>query len=209
MTREPDFRELVGEGLPADEEQRLRRVHELLLEAGPLPELPASLDVASPDAIGRRESVAEFLPRRRLGAALALAAAIALVAFLGGYLAGYRHHKPAATSFAAVQKVTLHGTARDPDAVAVVQVGRTDANGNLPMLVTAQGLKRLPATGYYTLALTKHGRPVVSCGTFRVRSDSARTTVRMAVAYDVDRFDGWVVTEYEHGRKAEPVVLTS
>jgi hypothetical protein len=207
MTREPDFRELVGEDLPADEERRLRRVHELLLEAGPLPELPPVLEEPGAE---RRDEVVQILPRRRLGAALGLAAAIALVAFLGGYLAGYRHHKEArATAFSAVQKITLHGTARDPNALAIVQVGREDASGNLPMLVTAQGLSRLPATGYYTLALTKHGKPVVACGTFRVRSDAARTTVRMAVAYDVTRFDGWVVTEYEHGRKAEPVVLTS
>jgi hypothetical protein len=206
MTRRPDFRELVGDDLAPDEERRLRRAHELLLEAGPLPELPPVLAEPSPE--GRRpEGTLSILPRRRTGAALALAAAIALVAFLGGYLAGYRKHDEA--SFSAAKRVTLHGTARDRNAVVVVEVGRKDASGNLPMLVTARGLKALPATGYYTLALTIHGRPVVTCGTFRVRASGGSTRVRMAVAYDVTRFDGWVITEYRHGQKAEPVVLKS
>ena len=167
MTREPDFRELVGDELAPEDERRLRRAHELLLEAGPLPELPPAL--AEPTTEGpRREGTLSILPRRRTGAALALAAAIALVAFLGGYLAGYRKHDE--TSFSAAKRVTLHGTTRDRDAVVVVEVGHKDAGGNLPMLVTARGLKPLPATGYYTLALTKNGRPVVACGT------STRTT---------------------------------
>jgi hypothetical protein len=104
--------------------------------------------------------------------------------------------------------VTLHGTRRAPGATAVVAIGKS-TGGNLPMLVTAEGLERLPSTGYYTLALTRHGKPVVTCGTFRVPSTGATTTVRMQVAYDVSRFDGWVVTEYRHGRTTEPVVLKS
>jgi hypothetical protein len=209
MTREPDIRELVGEDLPSEEAERLRRVHELLVAAGPLPELPPGLEQPRTER-EQREPAVVMLPRRRTGAALALAAAIALVAFLGGYLAGYRkHNDTGAASFTAAQKITLHGTSRAPNAVAVVEVGRKDASGNLPMLITTRGLRRLPPSGYYTLALTKGGKPVVACGTFRVRSGNSRTTVRMAVAYDVTRFDGWVVTEYEHGRTAEPVVLTS
>ena len=35
----PDFDELVGTDLEPDERERLERVHELLLEAGPPPEL--------------------------------------------------------------------------------------------------------------------------------------------------------------------------
>ena len=204
MTPEPDFRELVGDDLTPDEEQRLRRAHELLLEAGPLPELSPKL--AEPSTEGKRtEGTLSGLPRRRTGAALALAAAIALIAFLGGYLAGYRKHD----SFNAVQSLTLHGTSRAPGASALVEVGKKDSSGNLPMQVTARGLKPLPGSGYYTLALTKNGRPVVTCGTFRVPASGGSQTVRMAVAYDVGHFDGWVVTEYRHGSRAEPVVLRS
>jgi hypothetical protein len=205
MTREPDFHELVGDDVTPEEEQRLRRAHELLLEAGPLPELSPRLAEPSTEPTAREGAVTS-LPRRRTGAVLALAAAIALVAFLGGYLAGYRKHGN--SSFNAVESVTLHGTARDRDAVAVIEVGKKDSNGNLPMQVTTRGLRPLPPNGYYTLALTKHGRPEVTCGTFRVGAGGSQT-VRMAVAYDVRRFDGWVVTEYRHGSTAEPVVLTS
>ena len=204
MSRPPDFDDLVGGELSPGERERLERVHDLLVAAGPPPELPPS--AAEPTTESPREVALAFLPRRRLGAALALAAAIALVAFLGGYIAGYRHHKTAA--FSAVRTVTLHGTRHAPAATAIVAIGKS-SNGNLPMLVTAEGLKRLPPESYYTLALTKHGKPVVTCGTFKVPSAGARTTVRMQVAYDVSRFDGWVVTEYRHGEKAEPVVLKS
>jgi ferric-dicitrate binding protein FerR (iron transport regulator) len=206
MTERPDLRDLVGDDLSPEERARLERVHELLVAAGPPAELPPGLETPSTEAPQYREDVTH-LPRRRVGAALALAAAIALIAFLGGYLAG--HHKGGKTGFTAVRHVTLHGTARQPDGVAVVKIGRTDSNGNLPMLVTVSGLKRLPDDGYYTLALTKHGRAVVACGTFRVRSTNGSLTVPMTVAYNVERFDGWVVTEYQHGRTAEPVVLTS
>jgi hypothetical protein len=208
MTREPDFRELVGDDLPADEEPRLRRAHDLLLEAGPMPELPPGL--AHPAIEGARGERPLFvLPRRRAGAALALAAAIALVAFLGGYLVGYSKNDETAASFSGVKSVTLHGTSRDPEAVAVIRIGRKDANDNVPMLVTVRGLRALPSSGYYTLALTKNGKPVVTCGTFRVSAGSGSTTVRLSVAYEVAQFDGWVVTEYRHGREAEPTVLTS
>ena len=39
----PDFDELVGNDLGSEERDRLRRAHELLVAAGPLPELPPSL----------------------------------------------------------------------------------------------------------------------------------------------------------------------
>jgi hypothetical protein len=201
-SRGPDFRDLVGEDLGAEEEARLRRVHDLLLQAGPPPEVPPA--VATPVIESPKGRV---LPQRRRGAALLLAAALAAAAFGVGYLVGDRNGGE--TAFNSAQVVRLHGTSRAPRALATVKVGKPDKGGNLPMLVTAQGLKRLPAASdYYTLALTKNGRPVVTCGTFKI-GPSGVTTVRMAVAYNVNRFDGWVITEYKHGRKAEPVMLTS
>jgi Anti-sigma-K factor rskA len=199
--RGPDFHDLVGAELGAEEEARLRRVHDLLLQAGPPPEVPPAL--ATPALESPRS---RLLPRRRRGAALLLAAALAAAAFGVGYLVGDRNE--GVKAFESTQVVRLHGTSRAPRALATVQVGKPDKSGNLPMLVTAQGLKRLGPSGYYTLALTKNGRPVVTCGTFRIGPGGV-STVRMAVAYDVNRFDGWVITEYKHGRKAEPVMLTS
>jgi hypothetical protein len=200
-SRGPDFHELVGEDFSPEEEARLRRAHDLLLQAGPPPEVPPAL--AKPAQEGDKVRV---LPRRRRGAVVLLAAALSAAAFGAGYLFGGRDE--GAKAFKADHTVRLHGTALAPRALATVQVGKPDKNGNLPMLVTAQGLRRMGKSGYYTLALTKNGRPVVTCGTFRMGSNP-RTSVRMAVAYDVSSFDGWVITEYKHGRKAEPVVLTS
>jgi hypothetical protein len=214
VTRDPRFRELVGDDLTPEEAERLGRVHDLLVEAGPLPELPRSLETPRTDVrrgrpVREHAGMFELLPRRRLGAALALAAAIAMVAFLGGYVAGYRNDNGPTRQFVAVDRVTLRGTAQARRALAVVTVGRKDANGNLPMVLSVHGLKPLPPDGYYTLALLKNGRPVVTCGTFRVRTADARTIIPMTVAYDVDEFDGWVVTQYRHGRNAQPVVLRS
>ena len=39
MSREPDFDALVGADVPGEERDRLRRAHELLVAAGPPPEL--------------------------------------------------------------------------------------------------------------------------------------------------------------------------
>jgi hypothetical protein len=202
MTRPPEFRELVGDDLPDEERDRLLRVHELLVQAGPPPELAPAL-ATTPVA----ESRVRLLPRRRARAVLLLAAALAAVMFGAGYFVGGRHEKSSA--FKTARVVKLHGTARTPSALAVVRVGPRDTDGNLPMLVTVQGLPKLPATDYYLLALTKHGKPIVTCGTFRMGGGSATTTVRFAVAYRISDFDGWTVVEYRHGRHVEPVVLTS
>ena len=37
----PNFDDLIGEDVPAWERERLRRAHDLLVAAGPPPELPA------------------------------------------------------------------------------------------------------------------------------------------------------------------------
>src|SRR2546430_14114390 len=84
MPDPPDFRDLVGAGLTPEERERLERVHDLLVEAGPPPELPPALI----DPSRQLDAPVVQLPRRRIGAVIALAAALALAAFLGGYLAG-------------------------------------------------------------------------------------------------------------------------
>ncbi len=82
MTDKPDFRELVGDDLPDEERARLERVHELLVAAGPPPELPPALvepDLEPRDLDPRDESV-KFLPRRRAGFVLGIAAAVGVAA---------------------------------------------------------------------------------------------------------------------------------
>ena len=44
MTRPPDFDELVGKEVPEHERERLKRTHELLVQAGPPPELSPALE---------------------------------------------------------------------------------------------------------------------------------------------------------------------
>jgi hypothetical protein len=194
MTREPDFHRLVGEDLPPDEERRLRRVHELLLEAGPLPELPPSLEHPGAEAREERASTGMFqlLPRRRVGAALALAAAIALVAFFGGYLAGYRKN-----GFTAQFSPGMHGVA-GVDAAAVIKVGKRDSDGNWPLQLEVSGLPPLKNGGYYEMFLTR-GRKSWTCGTFAGGGDK-KVSVRLNIPYDLRRGDGWIVTAERPGK---------
>ena len=199
MSDAPNFKDLVGEGLPPAEQERLERVHEMLIAAGPPPELPPELEDV-PDGRGNvHELEPTGLPRRRIGAALALAAAIALLAFLGGYLAGY---KRTGNSFDAVRTVALTNN----QAQATVRFGAKDANGNTPMLLKVEGLKKLPESDYYTLYMTKGGKPVVVCGSFNVRGPQS-TTLRFPAAYDPANFDGLEIARWNHtDRKSVPVV---
>jgi len=182
----PEFRDLVGDDLPAEERARLEHVHEMLIAAGPPPELPPELaqvptERAAAEPIG--------LPRRRAGAALALAAAIALIAFLGGYIAG--HSK--GNAFESVRTVKLG----NQKASAVVKLGPTDSNGNTPMQVKVKGLPPLPPDDYYVLFMTKGGKPVVECGTFHV-STRESVTLPFTVAYDPSSFDGFQLARWRH-----------
>jgi Anti-sigma-K factor rskA len=199
MTRPPSFRDLLGDDLPAEERRRLERVHDLLVEAGPPPELPPSLA----EAPGNGAQSPSWLPRRRLGAAFSLAAAIALVAFLGGYVAGLNK-----SEFEPTREVAMQGTAAQPDASALIRLGSTDAAGNLSMVVSVRGLPRLAKPQYYELYLTRNGKPVASCGTFNVQQGT--TTLDFTVPYSLKRFDGWIVTRWEPNQEdVGPVLLTT
>ena len=203
MTRDPDFNELVGEDAPAEERERLRRAHDLLLAAGPIPELPPGLEEPS---LGNRpgrlnENAYQLLPRRRTGAALALAAAIALIAFVGGYTAGFRHD-----GFATQYTVPLHATS-GLAASAKIQVGKRDSQGNWPLRVEAKGLPKLKA-GYYEMYLTR-GKHIWTCGTFAGGGQST-VKVRLTVPYSFRDGDGWIVTKHLPGQAAPgPTVLTT
>ena len=194
----PDFRELVGDDLPEEERARLEQVHELLVAAGPPPELPpaiAELD-SEPDNVVP-------LPRRRAGALLAIAAAIAVVALIGGYVAG-RHGND---KFSTVKSLPMHGTAIAQTASATIDLGTIDQSGNWPLRVKLRNLPSLPRGAYYEMYLTKHGKPVATCGTFVTSGTSS--TVRLNAPYNLRRYDGWVVTRNLPGSKTNPVVLTT
>ena len=203
MTREPDFNELVGEDVPAAETDRLRRAHDLLLAAGPLPELPPGL--AEPNVGERRtrrdENVYQLLPKRRTGAALALAAAIALIAFLGGYLSGYRHN-----GFTAQYSVPMHASA-GLGGSAQIKIGERDSHGNLPLRLEIKGLPKLNA-GYYEMYLTR-GKRLWTCGTFTAGGQNT-VKVSLTIPYQLRNGDGWIVTKELPGRSTPgPTVLTT
>jgi hypothetical protein len=136
-----------------------------------------------------------------------LAAAFAIAAFAGGYVVGGGGDGERATAPDFVQQVQLSGSTA-PDALAVVQVGAEDTIGNREMVVTVEGLPHLQGEDYYTLFMTKAGKPVVQCGTFNVRGGVRRTTVRLLVGYQLDEFDGFALAKYSSASHRDTVVLS-
>jgi hypothetical protein len=192
---------LIGdEGGP---DERLARVHELLVDAGPPPDaVPRSPYVG---ARARRAS-----PRRRRWTALALAAALAAIALAVGFVVGSR-----GDGFEPVRTIAMHGVSPVADASAELAVGEPDENGNTPLEMDVQGLPQLPQGGWYELFLSKNGAIGASCGTFVTAGGEA--TVRLGVGYDLPawrdegRYDGWVVTAHVPGRpgSSERILLTT
>jgi hypothetical protein len=200
--RPPDLDELLG-GLEDEEERaRLKRVHELLVEAGPPPELSPTLQ-APPPASAR---VLPWQRPRRIRPRTALALGVVVTAFFVGYLAGSSGNEPqgSATGLRILRTVQLDGKG---DATGAIGVGARDESGNWRMIVSVWGLDHLFGRDYYSVALTREGKPVVTCGTFNVSGD--QTTVRMIAAYQLDRFDGWVVLRWNAKTREDTVVLSS
>jgi hypothetical protein len=194
-----DFRDLIDtDDLSFDEEERLKRAHELLLKVGPPADLPPTLLRAPSE---RREA-AEIVPfparpgARRVRVALLVAAALAAAAFGGGYLFG---HSRSPGAFASAHLVSMHAIAggEDVSAVGLVKVGRIDSGGNWPLQVQVKGLPKQPKGDYYELWLTKDGKPYQSCGAFRIQGRT--TTVRFTVPYTLSHYSGWVVTKVSPG----------
>jgi hypothetical protein len=202
MTRTPDFDEIVGADLGREERERLERVHDLLVIAGPPPELTPEME--------RGPTLAMTLggpSRRRVERRVALLAAAVMVlvlAFLGGYLAGHGN----AGSLSGGYTLDLVGTAQAPGALAAVRVKDADPAGNWPMTLTVTGLPKLPSHGYYEVFLTRNGRILATCGTFLVKGRTGAVSVQLNAPYQLHRGDGWVVTKQLPGHNdAGPVVL--
>jgi hypothetical protein len=208
VKRVPDFDELIGNDLPEEERERLRRTHELLVQAGPPAELSPELEkVPWPD-----ESLAPLWPRRRKQVTqrpLVIAATLAAAVLVGVMLGRASGPSDPSTSIDAVRSVELRGTALDPDAVGTLHLGSRDRNGNWDMVLQVRGLDDLGEGGYYDLYLTRGGEPTVLCGTFNAKG-RREVTVRLNAAYDLSRFDrnGWVVTRQPSGHhEPDQIVL--
>ena len=189
MSRSPDFDDLVGTDVPEEERQRLRRAHDLLVQAGPPPELSPELD-----AVPWLDESQRPPGKPRQQRMLLLAAALATAAVLGFVLGQSSGPSSNSASIDPIRVVKLAGTKLDRNARGTLALGKADQGGNWPMLLHATGLRQLPEGGYYDLYLTKGGKPVVLCGSFNVRSGEA--VVRFSAAYDLNHFDrdGWVIT---------------
>ena len=194
MSERPDLRDLVGDDVPGEELERLRRVHELLLSVGPPPELSPVLDSIAPP---RRRT----LERRRWGV-LAFAGAMVVAAFVAGTIFGQERADFDATFTAHMSGI---GTARS--AAGSLEVGKRDANDNWPMLFKVRGLERNRPRGYYELLVIQRGRKL-PCGTFIVREGT--TTVHLNAPYELSNTTKWVVALHRNGHSENPpVVMTT
>jgi hypothetical protein len=199
MTRVPDFDQLIGADIDGEDHERLRRVHELLIQAGPPPELSPEIESGPTLAMtfGRA-------PRKRRRSIALLAAALALVAvaFLAGYATGNRN------GLSPEHTLSLVGTKAAPGALASLQVEHKDSAGNLPMHLSVTGLPKLPPRGYYTVYLVRNGEAYAPCGTFIVAGKTHLTSISLNAPYDVRSGDTWVVTKQMPGHhEAGTVVL--
>ena len=174
--RGPDFDELIGTDLEDGERQRLKRVHELLVEAGPPPELALRAPVA-------------LHPRRRRGALVAIAAALAVAVFAVGVVVG-GPSDGRGVDFV----VAMSGTAAAVGANASLTIFAIDEAGNWPMEFTVQGLNPSPSGRPYELWLTKAGEPAALCGSF-LTDVGGTAVVPMNAPYSFSDFEGWVVVE--------------
>jgi hypothetical protein len=198
VNREPTLNELIGDEAAGAERQQLQHVHELLLEAGPPPELSSELE-AGP-TLGMTLGQRRRKVKRRAMLLLAAAIMVALV-FFGGYESrGSRSHAqtPVVTQ-------ALEGTSLVPQAQGALQVWSSNDGQNWPMTLTVVGLPQLPPHNYYEVYLFRGGKILGSCGKFRVGSSGVAggVTVPLTSPYSLQQGDAWVVTRPGAGG-AEP-----
>lgn len=181
-----DVRDLIGHDVDPDELETLQRVHALLEEAGPPPELAPGLEQAPEPPSAR---VVPFARRYRY--TLVAAAAVAAGVLFGlGYLVG------AAGEPQPFQTVVMTGA---DDARADLIVFDKDTAGNWPMELRVRGLP----TGRYELWLTKGESLEEPCGAFAVAG--GETVVPLNAPFRLRDYDGWVVV----AEGAEEPVLTT
>jgi hypothetical protein len=201
VRRDPSLDELIDSDTTGADRERLQHVHELLLEAGPPPELSPELESGP--------TLGASLPRRRRvvkqRALLLLAATLALLLiFLGGYAVG--NGRNGSTDATAVS-LELRGTSVVPHARASLEVLHRHG-GNWPMTLTAVGLPKLPAHRYYEVYLVRDGKIGGSCGTFNAASAGGVVKVTLNSPYRLRKGDTWLVTRPgKDGMEPGPTVL--
>ena len=194
----PRFDDLIDESVVGPERERLRRTHDLLIEAGPPEELPPHLEAGPTLAMTLAK---EKKPVRRRVALLAATVALLAAAFLLGYLAGNR-----GGGLARAETLNLVGTKAAPQALASLRVLPADTSGNWPMKLSATGLPKLGPKQYYVVYLERKHKIYAPCGSFVANGDAVDVTLN--APYRLKPSDTWVVTKKTWGdRKPGTVVL--
>jgi hypothetical protein len=192
----PGFDDLVdGDDLSPDERRRLEAVHEMLVAAGPPPDLPAALR-EPPTPVELDANVVPIpsrQPQRRRVAWALVAAAVALsLACLGGGYALGDHFGSSSTEVVRVVPMTGSG------ARASVSLESVQRGGNWPMQLTVTGLPKQSDRGYYELFVWRDGKPGYPCVGFKMAHGT--TTVRFTVPYELTADTELVVTAIEPGK---------
>lgn len=186
----PEFDELIGTDLEHGERERLRRVHDLLVQAGPPAELPPHIESGPTLAMTLARK-----PRRSTRRLALLAAALCVLGlvFLGGFIAGNR----GGGGIAAGRTVDLRGTAAAPGALASLKIDPADPAGNWPMTLSATGLPKLGPKDYFEVFVYRDGKIFAPCGSFVAKPGSENAVrVKLNAPYELRPGDTWVVTQH-------------
>jgi hypothetical protein len=186
--RPPEFDDLLGPEVTGEERERLRRVHDLLVAAGPPPDVSPR---TAPDT-----NVVPLRRDRRRGALVALAATLATAAAFTIGLVVATGDDPAVD-----QVIAMAGPS---GATASLEVYDIDEAGNWPMLLDVRGLEPAADGDRFELWLTRDGKPTALCGSFLTNEDG-RAIVSMNAPWRFSDFDGWAVVE---AGSTQPVLTT-
>ena len=196
----PRFEDIVDEELSPGERERLERVHDLLVAAGPPAELPPHLERGP--TLGMTLTRKPRSGQRRL-MLLAAALAILAVVFVLGFAVGN-----SGNGLVGTHAVKLVGTKQASGALASLVIQNADDAGNWPMELSVTGLPKLPKHGYYEVYLWRNGKAVAPCGVFVVGHTAGAVSVHLNAPYHIRKGDTWVVTKQLPGANgAGPVVL--
>jgi Anti-sigma-K factor rskA len=203
VTDEPNFDELVGDDVAGEERERMRRVHDLLVAAGPPAELPPEIEAGPTLAMTLGGPARRRITRRV--ALLAAALVVLVLAFLGGYIAGNGGDEG---GLSRGHVLKLEGTAQAPQALASLRILPVDPSGNWAMKLSATGLPKLPPRGYYEVWVVRDAKIFAPCGWFKVKGPESGVLVWLNAPYELQPHDSWVVTRRIAGqRNPGPVVL--
>jgi hypothetical protein len=189
----PEFDEILGDDDSPADVASWRVVHDLLLSASAPPALG--------ERVARVPHVRALVPRSRAMAALSLATTVAVAVGLGvGYSIGHRGFQ---TDFTR----PMHGIGAARAASALIRVGGPGEAGNRTLEMSVRALPALPAGGWYELYLTKKGKAVLPCGSFRT-GVSGSAQVDMNVPGALGEYDGWNVTALTPGHPPRVLLTT-